>query len=173
LSSRWRHGRSPIKVQSQQFHWLSETGAYPIINLKLQKSPTPDFEEKTEIPRPFKEHFSIGNVQVRILRGQPGSALLGENACCTRKEARQWRGLRISDRSPGSDFGYSQSEIADSLWRTFENSVFGKLRSETGCELHWMAHAAVKSVKLSALVGSKLGMSARRYCDELAAQHQR
>jgi hypothetical protein len=32
--------------------------------------------------------------------------------------------LRISHRSPGSDFGHSQSETANSLWRTFEKFPF-------------------------------------------------
>jgi hypothetical protein len=32
--------------------------------------------------------------------------------------------LGIGHRSPGSDFGHSQSEIADSLWRTFEKLPF-------------------------------------------------
>ena len=74
--------------------------------------------------RHFKGHCSIGNVQVRILPGQPGSAALGETVPDTRKKARQWRLLRIGHQSPDSDFGHSRSELANSLRQTFEKLPF-------------------------------------------------
>jgi len=49
-----------------------------MLSLELQKSLTSDFEEKCgNSPDIFKGHFSIGNVQVRILPGQPGSPEAG------------------------------------------------------------------------------------------------
>jgi hypothetical protein len=57
-----------------------------MFSLQLQKSLTPDFKEKCGIPRHFKGHFPIGNVQVRILPGQPGSPAVGRAP----QEKREW-----------------------------------------------------------------------------------
>jgi hypothetical protein len=48
--------------------------------LTAAKVSNPRFRGKVrKFPRHFKGHFSIGNVQVRILRGQPGSLEAGES----------------------------------------------------------------------------------------------
>jgi hypothetical protein len=44
-----------------------------------------------KFPRHFKGHFSIGNVQVRILPGQPTSPGGGETGWDSDRKARQWR----------------------------------------------------------------------------------
>jgi hypothetical protein len=60
--------------------------------LLAAKVSNPRFRGKVrKFPRHFKGHFSIGNVQVRILPGQPGSAAAGDGISDTRCKARQWR----------------------------------------------------------------------------------
>ena len=54
-----------------------ETGAYPVSSAYSCKSLQPEISRKVrKVPRHFKGHFPIGNVQVRILQGQPGSPVL-------------------------------------------------------------------------------------------------
>jgi hypothetical protein len=48
-----------------------------------------------KFPRHFKGHFSIGNVQVRILPGQPTSHGAGETTPETSRKARNWRPFAI------------------------------------------------------------------------------
>jgi hypothetical protein len=118
-----------------------------IAQLTAAKVSNPKFRGKVrKFSRHFKGHFSIGNVQVRILRGQPGSAALGESAPDIAERPANGGLLRISHQSPGSGFGHSQQERADSLWRTFEKlPFFGRLRPETGLDLHCLTYLAVKT----------------------------
>src|SRR4051794_24300257 len=56
-------------------HQEPETAAYPEYSACSCKSLQPGFRGKMrKFPRHFKGHFSIGNVQVRILPAQPGLA---------------------------------------------------------------------------------------------------
>jgi hypothetical protein len=57
--------------------------------------------------------------------------------------------LRISNQSPGSDFGHSQREIADSLQRAFEKLPFsGGCAWRQGFDLHCAAGLAMQSAIL-------------------------
>src|SRR5260370_6986410 len=86
-----------------------ETGAYPGYSAYSCNSLQPQISRKSaEFSRHLKGHFSIGNVQVRILRGQPTSPGSGETDSDSDRKARQWRAfanwslvsrLRISTRS--------------------------------------------------------------------------
>src|ERR1700686_1313938 len=62
------------------------------VQLPAAKVSNPRFRGKErKFPRHFKGHFSIGNVQVRILRGQPASPALRDFALYNATKARQWR----------------------------------------------------------------------------------
>ena len=89
--------------------------------LTAAKVSNPRFRGKVRrFPRHFKGHFLIGNVQVRILRGQPGSAARRDFTTGNARNARQWRALRIGGRSLGSGFGRFRLELAAGLRRIFE-----------------------------------------------------
>ena len=65
-----------------------ETGAYPGYSASSCKSLQPQFRGKMrKFPRHFKGHFSIGNVQVRILPSQPAIPAIGQASRETRKRA--------------------------------------------------------------------------------------
>jgi hypothetical protein len=96
-----------------------------MLSLQLQKSPTPDFEEKygnsPDISKGISQlgmcKFESSQVSQAVRRSEKLSLILVE---------RPANGglLRIGHQSPGSDFGHSRSEIADSLPRTFEKLPF-------------------------------------------------
>jgi hypothetical protein len=90
-----RHGRCahrrPKKLWNGHGPRLEnpETGAYPGCSAPSCKSLQPQISRKSaEFPRHFKGHFSIGNVQVRILRGQPGIPAFRQAP----QERREWAG---------------------------------------------------------------------------------
>jgi hypothetical protein len=96
-----------------------------MFGLQLQKSPTPGFEEKwgnsPDISKGISQlgmcKFESSQVSQAVRRSEKLSLILVE---------RPANGglLRIGHQSPGSDFGHSRSEIADSLRRTFEKLPF-------------------------------------------------
>ena len=62
------------------------------IQLSAAKVSNPKFRgKKRKFPRHFKGHFSIGNMQVRILPGQPGSHSTGDSPAINPESARQMR----------------------------------------------------------------------------------
>jgi hypothetical protein len=62
------------------------------VQLPAAKVSNPKFRGKVwKFPRYFKGHLSIGNVQVRILPGQPGSQSTGDCAHVNRRNAHQLR----------------------------------------------------------------------------------
>jgi hypothetical protein len=71
---------------------VPETGGAPATQLLAAKVSDPEFWGNVrKFCRHFKGLFPIGNVQVRILPGQPGSAAIEETVPDTRRKARQWR----------------------------------------------------------------------------------
>jgi hypothetical protein len=55
-------------------HQKTRDGCVPKYSASSCKSLQPQFRGKMrKFPRHFKGHFSIGNIQVRVLSGQPGS----------------------------------------------------------------------------------------------------
>jgi hypothetical protein len=69
-----------------------ETGVYLLCSAYSCEILQPQISRKSaEFPRHFKGHFSIGNVQVRILPGQPGSPPPGDSTLSNVRNARQWR----------------------------------------------------------------------------------
>src|SRR5436305_13250065 len=71
-----------------------ETGTYPGCSAYSCRSLQPQISRKVrKFPRHFKGHFSIGNVQVRILPGQPGSPVLGVIVPDTRRNGPPMAGL--------------------------------------------------------------------------------
>ena len=70
-----------------------------------------------KFPRHFKGVFRTGNMEVRILPGQPVSRALRESISDTRRKARQWGAFA---NSLGSSFRNSRSQKGDSLRRIFE-----------------------------------------------------
>jgi hypothetical protein len=92
-----------------------------MLSLQLQKSPTPDFEEKCG----NSPDISKGISQLGIYKfessevSQPVRRLETLPSITSEKPANGWL-LRIGYRSPGSEIGRCGSEIADSLRRIFE-----------------------------------------------------
>src|ERR1700694_612789 len=94
-------------------------------NLQLQKSPSRVFGQNSgnsaDISKAFFEmgisKFESSQVSQAVRRSEKLSLILAE---------RPANGglLRIGHQSPGSDFGHSRSEMADSLRRTFEKLPF-------------------------------------------------
>jgi hypothetical protein len=68
-----------------------------------------------KFPRHFKGQFSIGNVQVRILPGQPGSPALRVIAPDTGRKARRWRAFAIRCRSLDSQIRKVRGQFGESL----------------------------------------------------------
>jgi hypothetical protein len=91
------------------------------VQLPAAKVSNPKFRGKVwKFPRYFKGHLPIGNVQVRILPGQPTSPASGDLPSVTSEMPANGGLLRIGYRSPGSQIGRCGSQIADSLRQIFE-----------------------------------------------------
>jgi hypothetical protein len=83
----WRLPHINLRQSRHRRFWTApeksrnpETGAYPVCSACSCKSLQPQISRKLrKFPRHFKGHFSIGNVQVRILPGQPDSPEAGYN----------------------------------------------------------------------------------------------
>jgi hypothetical protein len=110
------------------------------------KVSNPRFRGKVrKFSRHFKGHFAIGNVRVRILRGQPSSRGTGETTPETSRKAHNWRAFAICwtvSRLPNS---LNPRPICrKSPAATANIPVFGRLAPETWFDRHWAARAAVK-----------------------------
>jgi hypothetical protein len=102
-----------------------ETGAYPEYSASSCKSLQPPFRGKTrKFSRHFKGHFLIGNVQVRILPGQPGGREVPSSTSTSCRKARHGGLLQFGRRSPDSQFPEQRSENAESLWPFIEEFPF-------------------------------------------------
>jgi hypothetical protein len=91
------------------------------IQLSGAKVSNPKFRgEKRKFPRHFKGHFSIGNMQVRILPGQPGSHSTQDSTVENGKVPAKCGLLQVCALSLYSKIQQSVSEIGESLWRILE-----------------------------------------------------
>ena len=115
------------------------------VQLPAAKVSNPRFRGKErKFPRHFKGHFSIGNVQVRILRGQPSSPGGGETDWDGDERPANGGLLRIGPWSPGSGFLPFQGENAESLRP--DTGIFpfsGDGDRRLGFDRHYVAGAAV------------------------------
>jgi hypothetical protein len=95
-----------------------ETGTYPGCSAYSCRSLQPQISRKVrKFIRHFKGHFSIGNVQVRILPGQPGILADGPDHLAVRKGPQQ-RTFHIGLLSPWSHFAFRVGQTAKSLQPT-------------------------------------------------------
>ena len=89
----WRLPHINLRQSRHRRFWTAseksrnpETGAYPVCSACSCKSLQPQISRKLrKFPRHFKGHFSIGNVQVRILPGQPRILVFGEYSFLSKK----------------------------------------------------------------------------------------
>jgi hypothetical protein len=118
--------------------------------LTASKSPNSSFRPQTkEIHRHFKTLFEMGVWKFESFQVSQAvrqleiviSEILEMPANCGL--------LQIGAPSPSSQFGQSQSEIADSLWRIFEIFPFlGDSDAETRFDLHCAVGTAVARLKM-------------------------
>jgi hypothetical protein len=115
--------------------------------LTVAKVSNPRFRGKVrKFPRHFKGHFSIGNMQVRILRGQPGSRGGPRNHPGNRQKGTQLAGscdLTKGLRSP--EFDKCRANLPKVSGANANIPVFGRRPApETGFDHHWVVRAAAK-----------------------------
>jgi hypothetical protein len=95
---------------------LAGTGVGSLTQLGAAKVSKSNFRSKRQkFCRHFKGVFWNGNMEVRILPGQPGSHSTGDSSAINLRYARHGGFLQIQARSLVSRFAQSQVEIADSL----------------------------------------------------------
>ena len=109
------------------------------VQLTVAKVSNPRFRGKVrKFPRHFKGHFSIGNMQVQILPGQPGSSGGRETTPQGPRKARNWWAFAIwrsvsalpNDCTRGRICRKSPAAVANT-------SVFGRLEPEIGFDYHY------------------------------------